>query len=31
MLSSWLFVKKPSHRMQPEEYGAEWAWEPRRR
>jgi membrane associated rhomboid family serine protease len=31
MLSCWLFVKKPSHRMQPDEYGAEWAWEPRRR
>jgi membrane associated rhomboid family serine protease len=31
MLSCWLFVKKPSRRMQPDEYGAEWAWEPRRR
>jgi membrane associated rhomboid family serine protease len=31
MLSCWLFVKKPSHRMQPDEYGGEWAWEPRRR
>src|SRR5213080_4877506 len=31
MLSCWLFVKTPSRRMQPDEYGAEWAWEPRRR
>src|SRR5437762_1516905 len=31
MLSCWLFVEKPSRRMQPDEYGAEWAWEPRRR
>jgi membrane associated rhomboid family serine protease len=26
-----LFVRRPPHRMQPDEYGLEWAWEPRRR
>jgi hypothetical protein len=31
MLSCWLFVQKPSRRMQPDEYEPEWAWEQRRR
>jgi len=31
MLSCWLFVRRPGRPMQPDEYGAEWAWEPRRR
>jgi membrane associated rhomboid family serine protease len=26
-----IFVRRPVRRMQPDEYGLEWAWEPRRR
>jgi hypothetical protein len=32
MLLCGLFVKRPApRRMQPDEYGMEWAWDPRRR
>ena len=31
MLLCWFFVKKRGREMQPDEYGPEWAWEPRRR
>jgi membrane associated rhomboid family serine protease len=32
MLLCWLFLRRPSRRrMQPDEYGIEWAWEPRNR
>jgi membrane associated rhomboid family serine protease len=31
LLLCWLFVKRPSRRLQPDEYGMEWAWEPRQR
>ncbi|MEY2440457.1 MAG: hypothetical protein QOI34_1842 [Verrucomicrobiota bacterium] len=31
MLLCWLFVRKPGRRMQHDEYGPDWAWEPRRR
>jgi membrane associated rhomboid family serine protease len=31
ILLCWLFVKRPSRRFQPDEYGMEWAWDPRER
>jgi membrane associated rhomboid family serine protease len=32
MVLCWFFLRRPARRgMQPDEYGLEWAWEPRRR
>ena len=31
MLLCWFFVRRPRRSLQSDEYGMEWAWEPRRR